>query len=273
MFYVANQNVEIVNNILQSELQAVYKWLCCNKLSLHIGKTSSMLVCSRQKRTHLTKSDLNLKLDGSEIEQTGNLQYLGLTIDQNLRYDIYLNELVNKISRATGVLRRASRYVSQATRLTLYNTLVLPHLDYCSTIWGNNISKGDIKRLQRLQNCAMRIILECDRMTRTKHMLETLKWLSVEQRLLYNSGSLMWKILNNETPSYLCDAVRKSSSVHDHGTRSSTGNNLFINQGHSKSLGVHGSKCWNDIPASIRNCQTFRTFKTAYLKHLKSEVV
>ena len=272
MFYISNENVEIVNNILQSELQLVYKWLCCNKLSLHIGKTSTMLVCSRQKRAHLIKTDLNLKLDGSDIEQTNSLKYLGLSIDCNLRYDVYLNELVNKISRATGVLRRASRYVSHKTRLTLYNTLVLPHLDYCSTIWGNNISKGDIKRLQRLQNCAMRIILECGRMTRTKHMLATLKWLSVEQRLLYNSGCLIWKIVNKETPSYLSHAVRKTGTVHNHGTRSTSENKLFINQGHSKSLGVHGSKCWNDIPAPIRNAKTFRTFKTEYLKFLKSEI-
>ena len=271
-FYVADTSVDAVSRILQTELEFVHRWLCCNKLSLHIGKTSSMLICSRQKRIHLDNQELNLKLNGYEIEQTNSLKYLGIQIDCNLRYDEYVNILVKKINRATGVLRRASRFVNQATRITLYNTLILPHLDYCSTIWGNNISKSDIKRLQRLQNCAMRIILECDRLSCTKTMLDTLKWLSVEQRLLYNTGVLIWKMSNNETPSYLSDIISKTSHNHDYETRASTDDKLFIKQGHSKSLSVYGSNCWNSIPSNIRNVTSYRTFKTAYLKHLRTEI-
>jgi hypothetical protein len=52
-FYVAKRTVQEVNTVLQTELDLVHQWLCANKLSLHVGKTVSMLFYSRQKRIHL----------------------------------------------------------------------------------------------------------------------------------------------------------------------------------------------------------------------------
>ena len=135
-----------------------------------------------------TRSRLKLS---TEVE---DVKYLGLTIDFKLRYDKYMLELVGKLNRAIDVLRRASKYIDQITRVMLCNTLILSHIDYCSTIWGSSISKQDIKKLQRLQNCSMRVILECHPRTHTKDMLDCLKWLSVEQRLDFNMTCLVWKI-------------------------------------------------------------------------------
>ena len=38
-FYYASNDIENVNQVLQSDLKQVFKWLCANKLSLHVGKT------------------------------------------------------------------------------------------------------------------------------------------------------------------------------------------------------------------------------------------
>ena len=54
--------------MLKSDLCDVSKWLEAN-LDLHIGKTSSMLLCTRQKRHHLSQSTLNQSLDNQVIEQ------------------------------------------------------------------------------------------------------------------------------------------------------------------------------------------------------------
>jgi hypothetical protein len=133
-FYFADIEVQKVDCVLQEELGNIYQWLCANKLSLHIGKTNCMLICSRQKRMHLPSDTLNLNLENNCIEQVQNLKYLGLNIDCNLRFDAYMKELIGKLNRSVGVLRRAAKYIDQSTRVTLFNTLVLPHIDYCSTV-------------------------------------------------------------------------------------------------------------------------------------------
>jgi hypothetical protein len=209
-FYYAGYDVNDVTFVLQNELQSVYQWLCANKLSLHIGKTNCMLICSRQRRHWLTDSKLNLNLENCKIEQVEDLKYLGITIDSCLRYDEYMKVLIGKLNRSLGVLRRASKYVGQVTRATLYNTLVLPHIDFCSTVWGCGITKGDVKKLQRVQNCAMKIILECHHRTHIADRLKALNWLSISQRLHFNICCLMWKIIHKQVPSYLENTPRNT---------------------------------------------------------------
>ena len=164
-----------------------------------------------------------------------------------------MKDLINKIIRSLGILRRASHYVDQATRITLFNTLILPHIDYCSTVWCDNVTKTDINKLQRLQNVGMRIIFQCEFSTRTKDMLDTLCWLSVAQRLQFNTCCLFWKMVNGMTPDYLSDLICHTDSTHNYSTRSSTKKNLFINQSHPKSLIGSGSETWNRVPAATRS--------------------
>ena len=83
---------------------------------------------------------------------------------------------LNKLKRALGIFSRAAKFIPSKTRITLYNTLILPHIDYCSTIWSNSLRKQDLVNLQKIQNRAMRIILECQPRTHIMDMLDTLKW-------------------------------------------------------------------------------------------------
>jgi hypothetical protein len=54
-------------------LISVHDWLNANKLSLHIGKTNSILICSSRKRASLQSASLALRLDDeiiSPVEKT-----------------------------------------------------------------------------------------------------------------------------------------------------------------------------------------------------------
>ena len=270
-FYFASNDLSTIKNVLKCELKSVFEWLCANKLSLHIGKTNSLLICSKQKRQHIVNTNLSLDLDGNNIEQVSGLKYLGVIIDENLKYNDYMDALICKLNRSIGVVRRASKYVDQITRVTLYNTLVLPHIDYCSTVWGNSIRKKDLDRLQRIQNSAMRIILECHYRTHIWDMLRTLKWLRVEQRLHYNLCCQMWKIVNDQAPSYLDNINVEARTIHNHNTRAASQSNIYVADGHADSLKVNGIKAWNDLSPRIRNCDTFRNFKTLLLKHIRMD--
>ena len=60
----------------------------------------------------------------------------------------------------------------------MFNTMVLPHLDYCCTIW-RTASDTNIGKLQKIQNRGMRIIWQCHPRTHIADMLLNLKWLSI----------------------------------------------------------------------------------------------
>ena len=226
-----SHNICDIISSLQSDLSNVSDWLDANKLSLHIGKTCCMLVCSQQKRIRIGDTNLNLSLKCQDIEQVESFKYVGVTIDTNLTYNVHVENIINKISKSLGVLKRASRVVPLQVRVTLCNTLVLPHFDYCCILW-DVCSDGHIARLQKLQNRGMRIILGCHYRTHISEMLTTLKWLNVRQRFILLKCIMMFNIVNGKTPDYLNDITPVIS--HGYNTRSKSSNNIFQTFCHKK---------------------------------------
>ena len=175
-----------------------------------------MRLCTRQKRHHLSQSTLNLYLDNQVIEQVDSYKYLGVTIDQNISFNIHVENIINKISRSLGILKRSSPFLALASRKTLYNTLVLPDFDYCCTLW-DVCSDTNISRLQQLQNRGMRIVLGCHHRTHVSDMLSTLKWLNVRQRFHLLKCTMMYNIVKGNTPTY--NLLVNIGISHKYGTR------------------------------------------------------
>ena len=99
-----------VTKLNQDDLINVNDWLCENRLSLHIGKTSCMLVTSAQRRRRMSHDHLDLSLNDNQIEHGKASPYLGITIDQNLNFNIHTNNICNKANRALGALKRAAPF-------------------------------------------------------------------------------------------------------------------------------------------------------------------
>ena len=80
--------------------------------------------------------------------------------------------------------------------ITIYNSLVLPHLDYCSPVWGCR-GKGlsDIK-IQKPQNRTARIITNTGDDVRSITNLENLGWDNLEQRRERQLAITMFNSLN-----------------------------------------------------------------------------
>ena len=60
-----------------------------------------------------------------------------------------------------------------------------------------------MNRLQVLQNPAGRIILGVDYSTRTIDIHAELRWMTVKQRLFYQTSILMYEVLRGNAPDYL----------------------------------------------------------------------
>ena len=56
-----------------------------------------------------------------------------------------------------GALKRIRPYILERTALQIYEALILPHFDYCSSVWGDcNLTLSD--KLQKVQNSTARAI-------------------------------------------------------------------------------------------------------------------
>ena len=98
-------------------------------------------------------------------------------------------------------------YGTGYTRCVIYKTIIAPHFEYCATLLIN-MGATQISRLQKAQNRAMRVILQCDRRTKVESMLQALQFMNVRQRLYYNMCIFVCKILKNMFPEHLRNRLR-----------------------------------------------------------------
>jgi hypothetical protein len=84
------------------------------------------------------------------------------------------------------LLGRIRKKLTQNSRKIVCQTIISPHIDYCSSILYL-ASKKQLKRLKLLHNRAMRIVLNCHWRTSREWMLNILGWQSIKQRINFNT--------------------------------------------------------------------------------------
>ena len=80
-------------------------------------------------------------------------------MDKTLKFTAHINNTSKIISRNIGIISRVRYYIDRNTAHILYNSMILPYLNYCCLIWGVNYY-SQLQRLVILQKRAVRLI-EC----------------------------------------------------------------------------------------------------------------
>ena len=157
-----------------SELARISEWMLCNTLTLNTSKTNALFITPYLRKPNLP---ISFTLNHTIIQPTSTARYLGVLLDDKLKFDAHLTFLESKLSRSVGIISRLSQYLPTKTLLTLHYSLVHTHLLYALPSWASTYDTYLIK-IQRLQNKAIRILTKCrvsDRITSRFHDLRILK--------------------------------------------------------------------------------------------------
>ena len=95
---------------------------------------------------------------GTDIDLVNKVKYLCLLTDSCLTWRCQKKENINgKVARAIGLLKYTKNLASMETLKDIYRSVVVPHLNYCCSVWSfSGIMR--IESLQKLQIRAARII-------------------------------------------------------------------------------------------------------------------
>ena len=113
------------------------------------------------------KENLKINLFKTRLEEVKNLTFLGLRFDQQLKFKEQVDYLIDKCSNRLNCLKVLSSKDFKLTTKTLvqiYSTLIRSVLEYSSMI-NCRISKKNYKKLQAIQNSALRSIFKIPYMT------------------------------------------------------------------------------------------------------------
>jgi exonuclease III len=266
VLFIAAKNFNDAVSHINTDLHYLSRWLKYKQLKLNISKTKCMII-SRIK----LNINVSVKIDAEEIERVREMKYLGVIIDDKLKFNAHIDNVIKKIAKKFGILCRLKNFLTINSKIQLYKSIISPHLDFCSSILFL-ANETQMSRLQRLQNKVMRLILRCNRFTSSSFMLDALQWLSVKQRIIYLTMVFIFKVVNNLLPRYLCSRIERGSDIHSYGTRNADALRTpnFLTCASQNSLFYKGINVFNSMPRQIKRASTIMEFKRQCISHVKT---
>jgi hypothetical protein len=120
-----------------------------------------------------------VNIDGNELELVEDMKYLGVIIDNKLKFGKNVQQIENKVSKKINFIRRLGNKLNKHSKMTLHSAIIIPHFDYCSSmLFLANENEGEFNSSQKLQNRIMRTILKCRMDTPIRDMVQSLNILS-----------------------------------------------------------------------------------------------
>ena len=89
-------------------------------------------------------------LHQTPLEKLSSAKYLGVTLSAKLSWSEHVTSIVSKANRALGMIRRNINVAPLQAKSQAYQTLVRPHLEYCSSVWDPH-TQTDVNRIKAVQ--------------------------------------------------------------------------------------------------------------------------
>ena len=141
--------------------------------------------------------DLLLKIENVALERVKTFNFFGITLHEHLKWDTHINSLSNKISRVIGTINRLKHYIPPNILLTLYNSIILPHLYYDILIWGH----GNTDRINRLQKKTVRIISGSAYNAHSEPLFKILRFIKLQNIHALQQHKFIYQLINTDLPS------------------------------------------------------------------------
>ena len=115
-----------------------------------------------------------LYIDNNEIELVDSFIFLGLQINHNLNWNHHIRSISFKVSKIAGILHQLKNKFPTSILKSIYNTLILPHLNYCALCWGSQTN-----RIHLLQKRAIRNINNANYKAHSEPIFKSLNLLKI----------------------------------------------------------------------------------------------
>ena len=207
------------------------------------AKTVFILFGSRHQLWKCTTKSPNA--NGEEIPHSNCIKYLGTWMDQELSFRQHILNKCRVAMLNIQQIKLIRNILNEDTTHTLVLGYIMSHLDYCNAIFYG-LPEVDLKRHQRVQNVAVKLVLNKSHRDSVTKCMFHLHWLPIKSRIDYKILTLTHKCVHGEAPKYLTDLITK----------------WLVRQN-----GLRSADMVNMLEAPFTKCKTFgtRSFKSAAL--------
>ena len=252
---------------MEACIKDIKTWMAGNHLKLNDNKTE--VITFRVPNVEMNMSIDVIQIGDYRIPPVQCVRDLGFVFDHHMTMH---KNITKTCASCYFHLRNISSIRDSLTdeaTIQLVHAFVSSRIDYCnSLLYG--IPEYAIKKLQRVQNLAARVITRSSKYSSITPTLKKLHWLPVKYRIIFKVVLLTFKALHGLAPNYLRTLLQ--SYIPSRSLRSETGNLLIMPKARRKlgcqSFAVAAPKLWNDLPVNIRTTTSIVSFRSSLKTHL-----
>lgn len=175
---------------------------------------SNVILFGPKVHRSVVKNSVKICIDDNQLEVVDQAKSLGVILDSDLRFESYVNKLIQRCYAAIKLIYGNRHYLPQKTRAMLCESLVLSVLNYSDVLYGPNLTALYRKKIQKIQNSCLRLIFGIRRYERISYKLRDLGWLNMANRRFLHAACQYHKIIVSKTPPYLYQKITFRTDVH-----------------------------------------------------------
>ena len=210
---------------------------------------------------HTANIDLTVKIYQMEIKGSEKENLLGVLIDKRLTFEPHVKRLCNKVSQKLNALARVSHYINFEQRRMIMKAFITSQFSYCPLVWMFHSIKSN-NRINRLHERSLRIVYN-DYNSTFEELLMKDNSVSIHHRNLQVFSTLLYKIINNQSPELLTN-IFPVSCGNQYNLRSANvfqARNVHTVRYGTETLSFLAPKIWALVPEDIKNAPTVELFK------------
>ena len=245
---------------LQHCLDEVDSWLRQNRLLVNGNKTKMITFGTKQRLTVAT--NIHVTVDGCLISPDATTTNLGIVYDSTLSMEHQVNAVCRGAYLSLHNISRITQFITQDATKTLIQAFVISKLD-CGNALLTVVSCNLLRKLQRVQNMAARVITFTPRREHISPVLRSLHWLTIHHRIELKILLLGYLCLHNIAPQYLAEMLTTHAATRS--LRSSDKQLLVprskLKRHGDRSFNVVSPVLWNSLPESMKSSSYVASFK------------
>jgi hypothetical protein len=251
-----------LENTLNRDLKILSDWLDSIELCINIKKTNYMIFMVPNKKYE----NIKLKIKETVIERVGCIKYLGIFIDEFLKWDKQVKKIKKTVIPVVMAIKRAGGFPSNAAKM-IYNGFILSKIRYNICSWSH-CAKFHTEQIGKVMNKSLKTLYKMGPRTNTRHVYKSTANLDINQLIFFEKCKFIYNITNGNQKSNII--LRSRREIHNYNTRSRNNINIPAARTSKKanSLKCSAAKIFNSLPIDIKNSVSINIFKRKLKNHL-----
>ena len=269
--YKTHRNLVYLKWCLEEDLCTLSDWFASNKLTLNLGKTVCILF-----QQNNSKKDIELRINDMVIHNQKETKFLGMWLDQSLNWHSHVQKLILKIKRNKYLLNNGKHLMDLNTKKLVYYSHIASHIQYGLLLWGNNVNKEQLSKLQKLQTKYLELVYKKQANT---NLNRTLGILSIEVMIQLENMKFGYKLVHQMLPKKIVEICYEDSKqhslikTHQYSTRNKIVPNLpkSMNKQYRESFLCKGPQSWLTLSVETKERYSLKSFVNKCKTNLLSQ--